>query len=205
MSTRATYRFENRLRANCASHPALTLYIHHDGYPSGAAAYFWEAHHFANWKGGLVMQFIRANPNAELTDSHEIHGDTEYRYSFTDGTLKAEKSFYDSADTKRWRVIFEGPYWEFINQNPQSIDGFTPIRELGAGTYGAMLRLSRQQLTAQLTDARASRDSYYARFPGPSGNGSMGDEAVKRLEQALADYDAMTAFEAHPAPVMVQQ
>jgi hypothetical protein len=203
MSTRATYRFEKRLRAHGPSHPALTLYIHHDGYPSGAAAYFWAAHHFET-RGCFAEAFIRANDRAELTDSHQVHGDTEYRYSLTDGVLKAEKGFYDSTDTKQWRTIFEGPYWQFINANPESIEGFTPIREIPS-TWGPPSLLSRQQVEANVTRARNELDSYRARFPEPSGNLNGCERQVERAQQIRAEYDAAQAFEGHAVASEVQQ
>lgn len=76
MSTRATYRF-----IPCDDWvPDTTIYIHYDGYPEGAAHFIASMLAQENLRGGWPCMFIRANELAELTKSHESHGDTEYRY-----------------------------------------------------------------------------------------------------------------------------
>lgn len=85
MSTRATYEIGD-----------LTFYVHHDGYPAGAAAKFADTigamtvsangrgiDAIADRRGGACFAFIRGNMNAEPTESHQAHGDTEYRYRVT--------------------------------------------------------------------------------------------------------------------------
>ena len=74
MSTRATYEMDGH-----------TFYIHHDGYPSGAAQYFSNAVNYkcAAPNATLADCFIRANERAELTGSHDTHGDTDYQYTIT--------------------------------------------------------------------------------------------------------------------------
>jgi hypothetical protein len=75
MSTRATYRFASPMPYK----PAVTMYIHHDGYPEGAVQYLLAA--LQQGDGYLSAEsFIRANGRAELCSSHQSHGDTEYRY-----------------------------------------------------------------------------------------------------------------------------
>ena len=76
MSTRATYHF-----TATEHHQAITFYIHHDGYPAGAAHYFASMLALDNERGGWPCMFLRANDGAEITASHEAHGDTEYRYT----------------------------------------------------------------------------------------------------------------------------
>jgi len=78
MSTRATYRFDSEH----ACRRSTTLYIHHDGCPSGAALYLYKALS-EDVRGGMPERMIRANDDAELTENHELHGDTEYRYTVT--------------------------------------------------------------------------------------------------------------------------
>jgi len=84
MSTRATYRFvPDNLRFDdnakewwdSNEKPAVTLYIHHDGYPEGAAQYLDGVH--------SPEGFIRKNDRAGITANHEVHGDTEYRYDIS--------------------------------------------------------------------------------------------------------------------------
>lgn len=83
MATRATYKIDRQ-----------TFYCHWDGYPTGAAQ------RLANMvaaltqpagdddcdcidrrRGGMPFAFIRGNMDAEPTDDHDAHGDTEYRYT----------------------------------------------------------------------------------------------------------------------------
>jgi len=109
MATRATYSFERDFNEQ-----TVTFYIHWDGYPEGAAMYFWNMHKNRHFKGGLADVFIKANPmSAEFTDNHEFHGDTEYRYyTNSDGNLVAKKrEFHEN----KFIAFFEGHYAEFIN------------------------------------------------------------------------------------------
>lgn len=109
MSTRATYSFEHEWR------PKVTFYIHMDNYPEGAAVYFWNMHKHRHYKGSLADTFIKGNPFAvELTNRHEGHSDTEYRYYMDQqGILTAKKSDY-SVENK-FITFFSGHYAEFIN------------------------------------------------------------------------------------------
>lgn len=76
MATRATYRFINNRTAT-----DVCVYIHWDGYPRGAAMYLEKALiHATDNKRTLLASFIAANESAEITSSHEAHGDTDYRY-----------------------------------------------------------------------------------------------------------------------------
>lgn len=113
MSTRATYKFEANDHRN-----AVTLYIHTDGYEEGAAEYFKDACLFRNARGGLAEAFIRANDRAELTGSHEVHGDTEYRYTLSrTNHLTAEKRVFTDAEQfghTNWRGVWNGPLLDFI-------------------------------------------------------------------------------------------
>lgn len=109
MSTRATYQFvadPQRLR------PAYTFYIHHDGYPEGAAYYFQQALLYSH--GLLPERFLRANERAELTRDHEAHGDTDYRYTLDGMFLTAEQR---RQDIDGWRGWFAGDLLDFIHAN----------------------------------------------------------------------------------------
>lgn len=91
MSTRATYEINE-----------TTFYCHCDGYPAGAAAKLanmigaltrpadaggvWA---IADRRGGATFAFIRGNDDAEPTESHQVHGDTEYRWRVTDAGRSA--------------------------------------------------------------------------------------------------------------------
>ena len=105
MSTRATYRFipENS--------PSTTIYIHHDGYPEGAAIYLEDAY--------TAEAVLAKNERAEVTESHEVHGDTEYRYDISEeiwvgggaiagyGVKAFKRDGY--GDDAVWREFFHSP------------------------------------------------------------------------------------------------
>ena len=83
MGTRATYRFLATENA-----PETTVYINDDGYPSGAAEYYILPACKGNYRRLSVEKFIRANEKAEICNGHDSHGDTEYRYDFTNSSLQ---------------------------------------------------------------------------------------------------------------------
>lgn len=119
MSTRATYQFIK------PSGTTVTYYIHHDGYECGAAEYLLRGLLHKSPPMAihtLAERFVRANDRAEITDSHEIHGDTEYRYTVNlkTNTLKAEKRRpLQNTDGKIiFKKIFQGPLEQFVNEHP---------------------------------------------------------------------------------------
>ena len=120
MSTRATYSF---ISDNL---PAVTFYIHCDGYKEGAAQYFYNAVVSENESGSFVSKFLRANERADFTRSHDAHGDTEYRYTLSDSFLLTVEAYNHTSDD--WGVDFTGPLDQFINdysgayvENPQKV------------------------------------------------------------------------------------
>jgi len=106
MATRATYRFNT----------GHTAYHHWDGYPEGAAQLLANA----LIKGGdlSIQAFLDANEKAEETESHHIHGDTQYRYN----VLRNNKGEWrikvleriDFSD--KWRIAFYGLATDFFKQ-----------------------------------------------------------------------------------------
>ena len=102
MATRATYQFISEWSGT------HTAYIHHDGYPEGAAEYFYGTSTILN-----INAFIRSNIRAEMTASHEIHGDTEYRYTVEGTSLIAQKrvGFTDKFDT-----FWDGSVADFVKE-----------------------------------------------------------------------------------------
>lgn len=84
MATRATYQID----------PEHVFYCHWDGYPAGAALRFARMieamtrpatedrplHEIEERRGGFPAAFIRGNLDAEFTEGHEAHADTEWRY-----------------------------------------------------------------------------------------------------------------------------
>ncbi len=103
MATRATYQFISEWSGT------YTAYIHHDGYPEGAAQYF------LNGDKPIfnINAFIRANHRAEMTASHEIHGDTEYRYTLQGSHLFAQKRINF---TNEFETIWDASIETFIGK-----------------------------------------------------------------------------------------
>ncbi len=116
MSTRATYF----LPAGNYSDQMVCFYIHSDGYPKGAADYFYKMHHCKNTRGGMAGRFFRANDNAEFTPWHEAHGDTEFQY-----TINIENELRILAKEtidNRWSVFYQGSWYHFVNKYLQESD-----------------------------------------------------------------------------------
>lgn len=109
MSTRATYLFEPDPQSGF---PRVCFYIHHDGYPEGAAAYLLAAMTYEG-HGRLAERFLRANDQAEFTRGHEAHGDTEFRYTLRGEQLQAEKRFQFGPT---WNGVFYGTLAEFVKR-----------------------------------------------------------------------------------------
>lgn len=128
MSTRATYQF---IPEDSRFTPAVTIYIHHDGYPEGAAVYLEDAH--------CAETFIRRNDAAQITASHEIHGDTEYRYNIY---LRPSKCRVDIKAFERqgygedafWMDFFDGPIESFLEryQNTPTAKNIDRLPEMSA-------------------------------------------------------------------------
>lgn len=111
MSTRATYRFFR-------DETSVTYYIHHDGYPEGAAAYFNAAQVWAKkYSEKIVDAFIRANDRAEHTESHEIHGDTEYRYDLIQNwNGRRIQMIAHERQNGEWVEFFSGEMMDFVKK-----------------------------------------------------------------------------------------
>lgn len=114
MSTRATYTFSNTALAG----EDVTVYIHHDGYPVGAAEYFRKALNEKMDTGKPLLEaFITANRGALITRDHEAHGDTEYRYTTDGKSLIVDKrtiEFTDNGYSQNWSKIYESDLDEFV-------------------------------------------------------------------------------------------
>src|SRR5579863_1293231 len=131
MSTRGTYQFVP-IESNPRFKHKTTVYIHHDNYPTGAAAYFYET--LMNYScGGFATQFLRAIENAEITAGHDVHGDTEYRYDVEGEGPAADLAAYHrkwvdgEGRSSVWELIFHGLLHEFIAQNTKHIEDFKPF------------------------------------------------------------------------------
>ena len=137
MATRATYELHE------LDKEPVCLYLHWDGYPEGAAMYF---RRWLEEEKHTVLGFLKANPKAEITDGHESHGDTEYRYtvhlkgSMDNGCVvpetwvKAEEKKYGRAQWEglpeapedvvfyKWEQLFNGTLQEFVDKYDKLVD-----------------------------------------------------------------------------------
>ena len=122
MATRATYQFhrKNGDRPNTQ----YTVYNHWDGYPEGAKSHFEAALKVGD--GLTVESFLRRNDQARLTESHEIHGDTEWKYDIWEGreTIIEVSGRLGSWDSPEWEIMFR-----------DSIEEFFKVLEIPQGTY----------------------------------------------------------------------
>lgn len=75
LATRAVFSF-----TGFPGLPDRHLYLHHDGYPTGAAWRFAQTLREASDPASFLTAFLRTQPRAELIASSEQAGDAEYRY-----------------------------------------------------------------------------------------------------------------------------
>lgn len=121
MGTRATYNIKSEDGLN------TFIYQHWDNYPTGASLSLYKALNFnlgVNRYGQdvpyiLAENFIRANTDARLTESHEIHADTEYRYNLNKNHLTAWR--LSDYGTDKWEKFYSGDLDEFISQNDKLV------------------------------------------------------------------------------------
>ena len=125
MATRATYEIENDL-----------FYIHHDGYPQGAAQYFLAAMEAGIKNDTITLggAFADANDRAEAICTHDDHGDTEYRYTVKtapyqlnpkDPTLmiRVDKKAYNTiTGLSYWATDYFGTLVNFIAENTANVE-----------------------------------------------------------------------------------
>lgn len=111
MSTRATYLLPTADYNN----QHICFYIHQDGYPAGAANYFYKMHQCKNVNGGLAERFFRTNHQAEFTPYHEVHTDTEFRYTINhQGMLIV---WTKAKVGNQWNIFYEGAWHDFVNKH----------------------------------------------------------------------------------------
>jgi hypothetical protein len=121
MSTRATYLIANRTGQR------VYLYGHYDGYPMGAAERLKQVltYQYTHPRSyGIAETLLRVDENMQITNDHEGHGDTEYRYNI-DRDING-KIFVEAIERKWmdneiepnyfWKRIFNGTMEEFIKK-----------------------------------------------------------------------------------------
>ena len=202
MSTRATYCFftndsQNEIRAR------HFCYIHYDGYPAGAAAYFYDTLMNPS-KGNFATQFIRANQHAELTRSHDQHGDTEYQYDVTGSGANATIHAYrltDDPHSISGRVhIFSGELHAFIAWKPELITGFKPFKQVTIGYHGQRHMnepMAAQILQNPLRHLRIWRDG--------NRNSANWQSCVREAQQIVDAFPALMTDELREFGVVLQE
>lgn len=105
MSTRGTYTFKSEFTT-------VTLYVHHDNSPEGAAVKFHDM--LIEQESSTAEAFLRANTRAEIVSNDMMMGQ-EYHYEINaNGTMKA---FPVSIETDELgECFFSGSVYEFINK-----------------------------------------------------------------------------------------
>ena len=137
MSTRATYQFNDK-------QTKTTIYTHYDGYPEGAAEYLYLT--LTNeGKGNLATRFIRTNPNAEITVSHDYHCDTDYKYTIEGndihGSIIGKKYSYE---TDKYDVVICCSLISFFELHKDSIKDYSDFRVITT-EYGSSRTMNRSQ------------------------------------------------------------
>lgn len=151
MGTRATYRFVNTKSGY--PQPKTTIYIHWDGYPEGAAVYFYQML-LADGKG-MAEQFIIGNAElAEITGSHELHGDTQYQYTI-DGTGPAAMLKMVTVGISETEPGWSGPLHAFIEKHITHDDTYQPFRAVN-NPYGSATWHNLTTATRALDESRSS-------------------------------------------------
>jgi hypothetical protein len=101
LATRAVYSF--------FGFPSTTqchLYLHHDGYPTGAAWRLAEALREAPEPASFLVAFLSTQPNAEPIQSPEQAADAEYRY-----LVQLVSDAAPHLQVQCWRRIPGGDSW----------------------------------------------------------------------------------------------
>lgn len=182
MSTRATYLFKRQHGRDVA------VYIHHDGYPEGAAGLYLLPAIEASSGYLTVEAFIRANERAEITDGHEAHGDTEYRYTIdlAAGTVSVQhRNLLVQPD--KFRPEWGGSLANFVNRFAQQARPGVQVRANGK------CWLTAEMAKAEAERKRAAAISYAERFPQYTGNIASANADAERAERFAAEFTQQVA------------
>ena len=101
MATRAVYTF-----TGFPGVPQFYLYLHHDGYPTGAAWRFAEALREIPEPASFLAAFLRTKPKAEPIQCPDQAADAEYRYR-----VQLVPGPEPQLQVKCWRRIPGGCRW----------------------------------------------------------------------------------------------
>ena len=199
MSTRATYTFEPS-RHDVRSR-AVCIYKHHDGYPQGAATWIYNA--FVHRQRGLAEGFLRGNPESELTDSHDAHGDTDYRYTVQPDeshscgwTVTALRRIRDD---ESWALAFRGSLIDFVaeHSNPDWVDDYSPLIAVESAHHrGGERWLTEREAKQELREKCRMLGFWSREKPAASANA----DSLRREIHALAEaVDPLCAIRAEGA------
>ncbi|MCT0218480.1 hypothetical protein KQ304_05605 [Synechococcus sp. CS-1329] len=102
MATRAVYSFTG-FPGTAERH----LYLHHDGYPTGAAWRFATALRHSHEASAFLASFLSTQPGAEALSSAEQSADAEYRYQ-----VRLLESSESRLQVACWRRLPGGSSWQ---------------------------------------------------------------------------------------------
>jgi hypothetical protein len=102
LATRAVYSFSGFL-----STPERHLYIHHDGYPTGAAWRFATALRHSHEASSFLSSFLSTQPRADALTSAEQSADAEFRYQ-----VRLLDSTESRLQVTCWRRLPGGTSWQ---------------------------------------------------------------------------------------------
>jgi hypothetical protein len=111
MSTRATYKIEDH-----KNNAKIYFYIHHDGYPAGAARYFNNMleSYKTDTSRSYATHFLLANKNAEFTVHHDWHSDIDYCYNiWICQNKQCQIIAYEEVDGGK-QIMYDGKLEDFI-------------------------------------------------------------------------------------------
>lgn len=177
MNTRASYHF-----AADESNPATVLFIHFDGYPSGAAMYL-RAMLFATGISGAGA-FQRANENAAFV-TEDVSGGlgTSFRYKLNGMQIEVEEREF--AGVNKWTPIYSGSLLDFIQTNSTE----PMLHAIGTRPDGGINYTTLSQLEMYLAEAQGEAIRYEAGVFAVAG-----ETAAERVEELRGQVlDAMRA------------
>lgn len=173
MSTRATYKIDG-----------VCFYINYDGYMDGAAGYFWNMHHaMGKGRGGYAEAFLRGNHLASFTESHDVHGDTEYRYDLAGETLTVWKRTGGWNDPANFEEVWSGYWWKFVNEHNGMVEGFERLAKINNRVW------TRTELEVRIAEVYDTLTVYSAKFHMGNINAIKAD--LQQAEDALKTYEGV--------------
>ncbi len=188
MGTRATYQIGSHV-----------FYIHYDGYEDGAAVYFYNMIDAMNKlddsgigrnlnDGGYPEQFIRGNPGASFTESHELHGDTEYQYTLQGDELHVAELGWDRNEdgTKEIKNQYFINIEDFINKNQRCLEGLKVTR-YAYNAYGGTSLMTKENLEDLLHSEEKLQITWAANGNNKGANWDGLCERIDRIKDALEE------------------